>query len=167
MKYFVELEGETHEIEISQDGICIDGERVAIDLHQTGMPELYSVLVNDRSHEVLLHQGPDDWDLALYGHSFAVTVRDEAEQALMRGRGAHLEVDGDLKVDAPISGLVVTVPVAEGETVAPGQTLLVLEAMKMENEITAPRGGTVRDIAVAPGDRVDMDFTMMVLVSDD
>ncbi len=163
MKYYVEIEGDTFEIEVSADEIRLDGERIALDLTQSGMPELYSVLINDQSHEVLVHEANQAMEITLYGHSFRVIVQDEAERTFQLGRGSSQDLEGDLPVTAPISGLVVVVPVAEGEEVIQGQTLVVLEAMKMENEITAPRHGYVRDVAVEPGERVEMDFPMMVL----
>ena len=163
VKYFVEIEGETFEIEVTGDEIRMDGERVTIDLTQSGMPELYSVLINDQSHEVLVNEASLALDVTLYGHSFKVTVQDEAERAFQLGRGPSQELEGELAVAAPISGLVVVVPVTEGEEVVQGQTLVVLEAMKMENEITAPRTGRIRDVKVEAGERVEMDFVMMVL----
>ncbi len=163
MKYYVEIEGDTFEVELTEDEIRMDGEPVTIDLMQSGMPELYSVLINDQSHEILVNDAAPDLDVTLYGHSFKVIVQDETERAFQLGRGSSADLEGDLAVTAPISGLVVIVPVAEDEEVVQGQTLVILEAMKMENEITAPRAGRIRDVAVEPGDRVEMDFTMMVL----
>ncbi len=163
VKYFVEIEGETFEVEVTGDEIRLDGEQVTIDLTQSGMPELYSVLIDDKSHEVLVNEASPALDVTLYGHSFKATVQDEAERAFQLGRGPSQELEGDLAVTAPISGLVVIVPVTEGEEVVQGQTLVVLEAMKMENEITAPRAGRIRDVQVEPGERVEMDFAMMIL----
>lgn len=163
MKYYVEIEGTTYEIDIAQDEVRVDGTLVAIDLEQSGMPELYSVLLDDQSHEVLVRAEADGLTVLLYGASFRLSVQDEAERMLQAGRTAGEETEGELRIEAPISGLVVTVPVTEGETVRRGQTLVVLEAMKMENEITAPRAGIVRDLAVEAGARVDMESVMMVL----
>ncbi len=163
MKYYVAIEGDTFEVELTANEIRMDGEPITIDLVQSGMPELYSVLINDQSHEVLVTSAATALDVTLSGYSFMVTVQDEAERALQLGRGASSELEGDLAIMAPISGLVVIVPVVEGEEVVQGQTLVVLEAMKMENEIMAPRAGRVRNVTVEPGERVELDFTMMVL----
>ena len=67
----------------------------------------------------------------------------------------------DGQVEAPMSGKVLELKVAEGEEVAAGDLILVLEAMKMENEIYAPRAGSIKSIAVAAGDAVDAGDLLM------
>ncbi len=163
MKYFVDIEGEVFEVDISHDEVRVDGERVDISLKQSGIPELFSVLIDSQSYEVLVQATAEEVKVALSGYSFQLNVQDEAERRLQIGRRLEVAPDGELHVEAPISGAVISVPVAEGDAVVLGQTLVVLEAMKMENEISAPRAGTVKSIAVAAGDRVDADATMMVL----
>ncbi len=68
---------------------------------------------------------------------------------------------GDGQVEAPMSGKVLELKVAEGEEVAAGDLILVLEAMKMENEIYAPRAGSIKNIAVSDGDTVDAGDLLM------
>ena len=67
----------------------------------------------------------------------------------------------DGRVKAPIPGLIARVLVAPGQTVETGQPLLVLEAMKMENELRAPRGGTVQAVKVKPGQTVTLGELMV------
>ena len=78
------------------------------------------------------------------------------------GEGTATEGDGEV-VDAEMQGTILSVAVTEGEEVAPGDVLVVLEAMKMENDVVASRGGTVSRIAVAEGDSVDMGETLVVI----
>ena len=70
-------------------------------------------------------------------------------------------VAGDGRVKAPIPGLVARLNVEQGQVVEPGESLLVLEAMKMENDIRAPRGGTVRQISVKPGQTVTLNEPLL------
>jgi len=70
---------------------------------------------------------------------------------------------GDCNVISPMPGTVLDIKVSQGERVKAGQTLLVLEAMKMENEIAAPRDATVVSVSVKKGSNVDTDQTLMVL----
>ena len=163
MKYFVDIEGEVFEVDITHSEVRVDGELVDISLEQSGIPELFSVLIDSQSHEVLVQAAAGEVTVALSGYSFQLSVQDEAEQRLQTGRRTEVAPDGVLRLEAPISGLVVSVPVTQGDEVVQGQILVVLEAMKMENEISAPRAGTVKSIAVAAGDRVDADATMIVL----
>lgn len=87
-------------------------------------------------------------------HSESVVVSDHRDQLLAEW-GAEEGTSGkESRVESPMPGLVLTLHVAEGDTVAAGDSLLVLEAMKMENDIKAQFGGTVSSIHVHPGDAV-------------
>lgn len=163
MKYFVDIEGDTFEVDISNDEIRVDGELVTISLEQSGIPELFSVLIDSQSHEVLVQDAVGDVNVTLSGYSFQLTVQDEVERRLQVGRLKEVAADGEMNLEAPISGLVVSVPVTEGDSVVQGQTVVILEAMKMENEITVPRAGTVKSIAVVSGQRVEANATMIIL----
>ncbi len=163
MRYFVDIEGETFEVDIAHDEVRIDGELVDISLEQSGIPELFSVLIDSQSHEVLVQSASGGINAVLSGYSFQLRVQDEAERRLQIGRQTEVAPDGELHLEAPISGLVVNIPVAEGDEVMQGQTVVVLEAMKMENEISAPRTGRIKSVFVAAGERVEADTTMVVL----
>lgn len=163
MKYFVDIEGDTFEVDISHDEIRVDGEIVAISLEQSGIPELLSVLIDSQSHEVLVQPAAGDVNVTLSGYSFQLSVQDEAERRLQVGRRKEVAADGELHMEAPISGLVVSVPVVEGDEVVQDQTVVILEAMKMENEITAPRAGKIKSVAVVSGERVEANATMIIL----
>ena len=69
----------------------------------------------------------------------------------------------DGAIAADMQGTILSVDVAEGNEIAEGDVICVLEAMKMENDVTAPRGGTVESVSVAAGDTVDMGDTLIVL----
>ncbi|HTS15481.1 MAG TPA: acetyl-CoA carboxylase biotin carboxyl carrier protein subunit [Candidatus Sulfotelmatobacter sp.] len=111
--------------------------------------------------------GQARWEVVVGGWRFEVAVEDGARAALRaraeRG-GAHATGTARLVVRAQIPGRVVSVGVADGESVEAGQRLLSVEAMKMENEIRAPRVGRVERIAVRPGQRVERGDELAVLV---
>ena len=71
--------------------------------------------------------------------------------------------EGELAITAPIPGLVVKVLVAEGDAIEENQPLVLLEAMKMENELRSMRGGIVKSVVVAPGQRVEQNAVLLVL----
>ena len=71
--------------------------------------------------------------------------------------------DGELAITAPIPGLVVRVLVAVGDAIEEGQPVVLLEAMKMENELRAMRGGVVKSVIVSAGQRVDQNAPLIVL----
>ena len=167
MRYFVQVDGESWVVDIEEDAVLVNGEPVSVDLTQSGIPELYSVLLDGSSHEVLVSSDVSGCDVTVGGQVLRAEVQDEPTRILMKGRGSAETAGGDLPVPAPISGLVVSVAVADGDTVEAGQTLVVLEAMKMENDITAPRAGVVGQVAVADGDRVEINHVMLVLLEEE
>ena len=167
MRYFVQVDGESWVVDIEEDAVLVNGEPVSLDLTQSGIPELYSVLLDGASHEVLVSSDVSGCDVTVGGQVLRAEVQDEPTRILMKGRGPVETAGGDLPVPAPISGLVVSVAVADGDTVEAGQILVVLEAMKMENDITAPRAGVVGQVAVADGDRVEINHVMLVLLEEE
>jgi biotin carboxyl carrier protein len=116
---------------------------------------LWSLVAGDRRSELMAVRTVEGVDLTIGGIGYHAEVLDEAharlaQVAAARG-GGH--VRRDLK--APMPGLVVKVLVEPGQDVTPGQPLVVLQAMKMENELSLPRGGTVSTVGVAAGQTVE------------
>ena len=101
--------------------------------------------------------------LEIHGRPYIVGVRDERSRALASlAGGAH--VAGDATIRAPMPGLVASVLAAEGAAVERGQTVVVLEAMKMENDLTAPRAGIVKAVHVTKGQTVGQNDVLAVMV---
>ncbi|MFW6089605.1 MAG: acetyl-CoA carboxylase biotin carboxyl carrier protein subunit [Gemmatimonadota bacterium] len=106
------------------------------------------------------------WHVELEGWMIRVRVDDERTHRIREltaeaGRGA-----AEVELRAPMPGLVVRVAVAAGDTVRAGDTLVVMEAMKMENELRAERGGIVADVHAAEGATVDRDDLLVTFASD-
>ncbi len=111
-------------------------------------------------------QGVTRVEIVLDGWRFEVDLESEAHARLRAratgGNGAAAK-GGPLELRAIIPGRVVSVDVADGDTVEAGTRLLVIEAMKMQNELRAPRGGTIGRVAVGPGDRVELGDLLLVV----
>jgi biotin carboxyl carrier protein len=121
-----------------------------VDGRRTG-PLAYSLLIDGRAAEVHVLARGDDYTVASGGRVHCLKLLDErALRTRKRGAG-----DGDRELRAVMPGKVVAVLVEVGATVADGDGLLVIEAMKMENEIKATRAGTVTEIHVKPGQAVE------------
>ena len=164
MKYFATVNGREFEIEIEGGQVRVDGEAVAVDLSQSGVPELYSILLDGHSHEVLVEEKRQEYAVTLAGQQFHVQVEDERSRRLNAGRKGPPVPKGDLVVKAPIPGLVVKVLVQEGDDIPEDHPLVILEAMKMENEIRSLRAGVVRSVDVSAGQRVEQGAALLVLV---
>jgi biotin carboxyl carrier protein len=105
----------------------------------------YSVILRGRSLDVTAEETSTCLVLRTNGHEFQVQIIDP--RSWQRGRGAGVELEGRQQLIAPMPGKIVRVLVAAGQQVNAGQGLLVIEAMKMQNEIRSPKSGTVEKLA--------------------
>jgi biotin carboxyl carrier protein len=128
----------------------------------------YSVLVDGRSFDVIVDQGDGasegiarELALIVDGHAWHAAVEDERERAMSRIAGHPIVASG--VVESAMPGIVRKVEVRPGDAVVAGTRLLVLEAMKMENEIRAPHGGTVASLKVEPGMLVERNDALITL----
>jgi biotin carboxyl carrier protein len=163
VKYYSRVGQNEYEIEIVDGKVLVDGEAVEVDLRQSGAPELYSLLYNGRSFELLIEAERFTYGVTLRGERFEVQVEDERTRRLNVGRKMVSLPEGELPIRAPIPGLVVRVLVEVGQSVSDDQPLLLLEAMKMENEIRSPRSGVVKQIVCSAGQRVEQNAVLVVL----
>jgi biotin carboxyl carrier protein len=132
----------------------LDGKPIDVDVVDVAGRAQLSVRVNGRVVDLTTEGAPPEMGAVASGHRSYVRVESErmrsAEQAKKGGAKG-----GDKAVKSPMPGRVVKVLVARGDAVQPGQGLLVLEAMKMENEVRAKVAGVVAEIHVAPGAAVE------------
>jgi biotin carboxyl carrier protein len=113
-------------------------------------PGLYSVVRDGRSYEVVLETEHATVD----GRYVPIEIEDTRRTLSAAAAGRAALSHGSATVLAPMPGRIVAVPVSVGDAVERGQTVVVLEAMKMESVITAPAGGTVKEVLVFPGQPV-------------
>ncbi|NPV07283.1 MAG: acetyl-CoA carboxylase biotin carboxyl carrier protein subunit [Anaerolineae bacterium] len=164
MKYVVEVEGRQYRIDVEGGRIAVDGEWLELDVKQIGDLPLYSLLVDSASVEVSVEEESRfHYSVMLAGEMYSVTVRPEGlSGASEGGRGRRT----DEVVRAPMPGLVASLPVSVGQQVRLGQTLVVVESMKMENPLQAPAAGVVTQIHVGPGDSVEKNQPIVTLKFD-
>jgi pyruvate carboxylase subunit B len=163
MKYYTRVDNTEYEVEINGESILLNGEPVNVDLMRSGAAELYSVLFGGRSYEMLVNSDRFNYTINVRGVQFQVQVEDERARRMNRARRLPALPDGELAITAPIPGLVVRVLVAVGDVIEEGQPVVLLEAMKMENELRAMRGGVVKSVLVSSGQRVDQNAPLLVL----
>ncbi len=164
MKYQTIVNDETFDIEINEDGrILVNGEERAIDFRILRTGELYSMLLDHRSYEAVVDERDDTYHVLLAGDMYEVQVTDERSRRLASAFMAFGDVSGEIPMRAPMPGLIVRVPVEQGQAVTKGQTVVILESMKMENELKAPRDGTVQRVHVAAGENVEQNKVLVTL----
>lgn len=171
MRFRVTVQGAVHTIEIERDAqhgwrTSVDGAPVALDRAQV-TPGQFSLLLGTRSFEVFVRPLPGEngtqrFDVFMDGAPVAVEVIDERLYALA-GMGKGHGESGEVTVKAPMPGLVAHVLVAEGDAVERGQRVVVLEAMKMQNDLLAPRAGLIRAVKTAPGQAVNQGQPLVVI----
>jgi biotin carboxyl carrier protein len=163
MKYLTTVNGKTFTIEINRDGrVTINGEDRDVDF-QVISESLVSALINNASYEALVEKRDEQFQVMINGELYEVQVMDERQQRLRAASSGFDTAQGELSIRSPMPGLIVAVNVSEGQTVNQGDSLCVLESMKMENEIKAPRAGTVKGVNVAKGDRVEQNKVLLTL----
>jgi biotin carboxyl carrier protein len=163
-RYTAVVDGQPFEVVIHTDGsIEVDGQPLAVDLQHIAGEEIWSLLVEHRSYEVYAEFVGGQWRILVDGERHEVVVEDERLRKLKALGKPNVRHSGDIQIKAPMPGLVVKVPIAEGQPVAMNQPVVILEAMKMENELRAPQAGRVKSIRVQPGQAVDQGEILLVL----
>ena len=166
MKYIASIEGREYTIEIVDEKHVRIGERLLeVDFDAISGQPVYSLIVDGKSYESFIYPGDDQaWQVMLQGRQFPVMVEDEREKRLRVTGGGPVAEGAEFQMKAPMPGLVVSVNVEEGQTIEKGQLLIVLESMKMQNELKSPRAGTIGRIRVKAGETVDRKQTMLSLL---
>ena len=164
MKLTLDIAGQSHEAEFTREGANV---QLAFDTqtHEAfvSQPEagFYTVLLNDRVFRCYIDVQPNgQTEVVVNGRRFPVSVRDKKHRQANVGSAA---AGGKAVLVAPMPGKVVRIMCAIGDAVEANQSLLVVEAMKMQNEVQTPKAGKVVELKVAEGQTVNAGETMIVV----
>jgi biotin carboxyl carrier protein len=164
MKYLTTINDRTYTIEINDERhVMVDGKTYEIDLMAFTVQNLYSLIIDNRSYEAFVDSDAEDWQVLMRGDLYQARVQDERAVRLATSAGGSAAPVGDFNLKAPMPGLVVAVPVADGRQVKKGDILLILESMKMQNELRSPRDGTVLRTKVKAGDSVEQNQVLLTV----
>ena len=156
MKYITTVEGKQYVVEIIDDKhVNVNGKLYEVDFESVSGQPVYSLILDGKSHESYIARGDENWQVLLRGRLYPITVEDEREKRLRAAAGGGVAESGEFILKAPMPGLVVAVPVSEGQQIKKGQVILILESMKMQNELKAPRDGTIQRVKVKAGESVE------------
>lgn len=165
MKLQIEIDGQSHEIQIDPAGtpglwrVRLDGDVIEADARLL-RPGVLSLLIGGRSHRVVLDGDSSEPTLHLERQRVPYRVEDPRS---LRSRRRHSGIEGPAVLKASMPGRVVRVLVEKGHEVAAHQGIVVIEAMKMQNELKAPREGRVVDLRAVPGAAVASGETLAVI----
>lgn len=164
MKYITTINGTEYKIEIDQDDqILVNGEKYAIDFQQLPEGGTLSLLINNRSLEAIVDEREEAYEVLIHGELYMVRVQDERSYRLAQARSTLVEEAGTIAINSPMPGLILDVLVAEGDRVQKGDKVVILESMKMENELRAGRDGQITRVFVQPGDSVEKNQELVTI----
>jgi len=165
MKYEVRIGGKTRVVEFARNSeklqISLDGNLLDADAVEVAT-NTFSILIDGESWEVRIAPAPDGKLILHTG--IAEYTAEVADPRAWRGRrhGA-MEAEGRQQIAAPMPGKVVRLLVKQGDSVEAGQGLLVVEAMKMQNEVKSPKTGLVVEVRVKEGDTVTANQVLAIV----
>jgi biotin carboxyl carrier protein len=166
MAFIAKLGDQSYTVEIEEIGksvyrVAVDGNEFLVDGKKTGRTN-YSLIVDNRSFEIEVDNTDDEYRVLVDGRNYRIHLVDERR---MRVGGAQsgVELQGRQKVSVPMPGKVTAVLVSEGDAVEKGQGLVIVEAMKMENEVRSPIAGVVKEIKVKAGETVEGGAVLVVV----
>jgi biotin carboxyl carrier protein len=167
-RYRLKLGNEDHDLEVEPDGTggyrVKSGETTArVNLQRINDSARYSVIIDGTPHDVFAEESPTGFHIIIGGRTV-----DVGTQTGRRGKGGpeSLDIDGggEWVLKSPMAGVVQDIRVKADDEVEQGQVLIIVEAMKMQNELHARRAGTVKAVYVSVGQRVDQGTPLIVLV---
>lgn len=165
MKYVVTVGDVDVEVMLDGDAVTVNGNVSVAHVTDVEGTPVRMVTIGDEVHRVVARRGGSRgrYTLWLDGFRFEVEALDERSRAIRELSGAAKGPTGPLPLIAPMPGMIVRVAVQIGDAVVPGQGLVVMEAMKMENELRAISAGTVKAILAQPGTAVEKGAVLLEL----
>lgn len=157
MKYIVQLNDERHSVSLDPEGVRYEGELVRAELSEIEGSPVRMVKIGTEVYRVVVEKRPGRGRYTLWvdGYRFEAEALDERTRAVRDLSAARAVPTGPAPIVAPMPGLIVRVNVKIGDRVEAGQGIVVMEAMKMENELRATAAGTVKSVEVAAGAAVE------------
>lgn len=133
--------------------LTVDGQSTTVDVTSIRDRSHLSLLIDNHSYEAIIDRDGEFYQVVVCGEEFRVLVEDERIKKSV-GTRRSFEDKLDMSIHAPMPGIVVSIDVSRGDRVKKGDCLLVLEAMKMRNELKSSRDGIIKDILVQAGHTV-------------
>ena len=155
-EYLVEIIDEVH--------VLLNGKMVRVDFDTLNEQPIFSLLVDGNSYEAYVYAWEEAWQVLLHGRLYQMTVIDESEKKLRLASTSGVSERAEYHLKAPMPGMVISMPVLEGQEVRKGEVLAILESMKMHNELKSPRDGKVNRMRVKTGDTVEQQQTILSVI---
>jgi biotin carboxyl carrier protein len=168
-KYRLRIGETDYELQVEPDPaggyrVTLDNRTSRVDLARIGDSARYSAIIDQQPFDVFAEERPTGFHIVVGGRT--IDVGTQTGRRGGRGGPEAIEVDagGEWVLKSPMSGIVQDVLVKVDDEVEQGQVLIIVEAMKMQNELHARRGGTVKAVYASVGQRVDQGTPLLVLL---
>ncbi|MDP9237071.1 MAG: biotin/lipoyl-binding protein [Chloroflexota bacterium] len=166
-KYRLRLGDEQHEVEVEPDyaggyRVLLGDAPATVSLEQINDSARYSLIVDGKTYDVFAEEGATGYHVIIGGRTIAVDTQTGKRKGGPESQ--DLGQGGEWVLKSPMAGVVREVHVKADDEVAEGQLLIIVEAMKMQNELHARRAGQVKAVYVSSGQRVDQSTPLIVLV---
>lgn len=159
MKYYVRVGNQELVVDLARDGVHFEDESLSAHVEDVSGTPVHMVTIGTEVHRVLVkrdrERGKGCYALWVGGYRFDVEALDERAKVIRELSGDKDKASGPAPINAPMPGLIVRVNVQVGDEVHAGQGVVVMEAMKMENELRSPSAGRVKAIHAQPGTAVE------------
>jgi biotin carboxyl carrier protein len=165
MKYITTIGDQEFEVDVlGSRQVSVNGKTYQVDFEPISGQPVYSLLVDGGSYQAHIYESDEEGlQILLRGTLYPAVVEDEREKRLRAAAGGGIIDSGEFTLKAPMPGLIVQVPVKEGGEVAKGDVLVILESMKMQNELKAPREGKITRVMVKESDSVEQKQALLSL----
>ena len=160
--YIVKVDDKEYRIDLEKEArgfkVSLDGNSMKVEVVESS-PSHLSLIVKNKIYDIILQ---DANTISVDGESYNVKVEDERLQELKKLKGED-ELTEEVTVTASMPGLIIKIEVKEGDKVKAGQGLAIIEAMKMQNEVKAPKDGTIKQILVKKGMTVNGGDALLII----
>jgi pyruvate carboxylase subunit B len=166
VKYYVTGAGETLLVEATETGVRIADRKLDAHIDTVAGSTRRHLRIGEHGIPLAARRADDGWVIGIGGRVVRLTIEDERTHAI-RELAPGLGAGAPREVRAPMAGLVLRLEVSEGQHVDSGTGLIVIEAMKMENELRAQRSGIVASIAAKEGETVNPGDLLLTFATED
>jgi len=167
MKYFVKVSGKELQVEIGERdnglSLIVNGKSYHTELKRVDSDNLFSLIIDNRSHQLFFDEAENGHWVSVDSHKFFVELEDEKAHLIHGLIKSDEKPQGLTEIKAPMPGLIVKLFAKETQLVKKGDGLVIIEAMKMENEIRANGDGAVKKILVNEGDSVSKGAVLILI----
>ncbi len=165
--YIATLDNVEYKIDVKELGdnkyeVTIDDTPYIVDAQLTEY-SVYSLIINGKSYEIDLESKDGVYHVYSEGDLFKIEIMEELKKRMMEKRGAAGGLEGAYTVKSEMPGKVIDVKVKVDDEVKEGDVLLILESMKMQNEIKSPKDGKVTEVFIEAGDTIEADAKLVTI----